>query len=263
MSNVIRHDFAARFASAAPVATMERVCGMHGELPEVGTNLEGVWGAGLPTTSGVVIGYKDFSGAMHCVVVDENGRTDYADRFRTPADLSPIGWHVLGDKEPLNSAEVAVLAALALDVEATKAKQEDAKEQERAEALARGREVLKRLPAGCKALIVAQLRQDASDSMSDYYGSKTVRTVILAASTHTRSNFAEMRKAAARFPATAHMATESDENREMYSMGGGMYLSEKDGHRHSGWIIRKDVMYHDQWSNDTVRDMGRPNGLGV
>lgn len=73
----------------------------------------------------------------------------------------------------------------------------------------------------------------------DYFGSRIVRTVILGFSTHTRDLFPEMRKAAARFEGTAHLAERNAEyeHREKYSMGHGYYLGT---HRYSGWQVSKE-----------------------
>jgi predicted RNA methylase len=97
-----------------------------------------------------------------------------------------------------------------------------------------------RRPNWAQAVIVAKFMNDESDSMSDYWNSKPSRCVVLGYSSHKRDLFPEMRKAAALFPETAHLATapESAEHREKYSMGGGYYL--KDGGRHStGWKVEK------------------------
>lgn len=58
-------------------------------------------------------------------------------------------------------------------------------------------------PSWAEALIVAELEENTSDPMSDYFNSRTVRTVALAWSKSRRDNFAEMRKAAATFEPTA------------------------------------------------------------
>lgn len=58
-------------------------------------------------------------------------------------------------------------------------------------------------PSWAEALIVAELEENTSDIQSDYFGSRTLRTVALAWSKSKRDNFAEMRKAAATFPETA------------------------------------------------------------
>ena len=95
-------------------------------------------------------------------------------------------------------------------------------------------------PAWAKAAIVAELDQDDSDSMTDYFNHRTLRTVVIGWSRHTRDLFPELRKAAATFPETADLADapENAEHREKYSMGAGYYL--KRGWRDSsGWCVKK------------------------
>lgn len=95
-------------------------------------------------------------------------------------------------------------------------------------------------PAWAKAAIVAELDEDDSDSMTDYFNHRTMRTVVLGWSKHTRDLFPELRKAAGTFPETADLADapESAEHREKYSMGAGYYL--KRGWRDSsGWCVKK------------------------
>ena len=60
-------------------------------------------------------------------------------------------------------------------------------------------------PSWAKAVIVAELHEDASDSMTDYFHHTIKRTLILAWSKHDRKLFPEMRKAAARAPETEHL----------------------------------------------------------
>jgi hypothetical protein len=101
-------------------------------------------------------------------------------------------------------------------------------------------EIAKHRPAWAKAAIVATLEHDDCDTMTDYFNVKQSRCVVIGWSKHTRDLFAEMRKAAALFPETAHLvdAPESAEHREKYSMGGGYYL--KAGNRYdSGWKVSK------------------------
>ncbi len=128
--------------------------------------------------------------------------------------------------------------AVALDERA----QERAADLRKAEAFADTmREIM---PPLARAVLVAEYRQDESDLMTDYWGSRTLRRVVLAWSSHTRNLFPEMRKAAALFEETAHLADApaEAEHRENYSMGGGNYL--KAGGRHStGWSVRKRVIY--------------------
>lgn len=97
-----------------------------------------------------------------------------------------------------------------------------------------------KIPAHAKAIIFAELEEDNCDGMTDYYNTKTTARVVLGWSKHTRDLFSEMRKHAARYPETAHLATKREENehREKYSMGKGYYLKAS-GCFDSGWIIRK------------------------
>ena len=65
-------------------------------------------------------------------------------------------------------------------------------------------------PAWAEAMIVAQFETDQSDSMSDYYATRTERTIVIGWSKHKRDLFPEMRKAAATFPPTAHLGPGCD-----------------------------------------------------
>lgn len=127
-----------------------------------------------------------------------------------------------------------------------KAKDEEAEKKRIArEAIeAVGKEWFKNnLPSDAQAIIIACLKQDESDIQTDYHASSTVRTVILGFSTHQRDIFSEMRKCAANFEETAHLAEKNEdyEHREKYSMGKGYYLG-KD--YYSGWIIKKAPIYN-------------------
>lgn len=66
-------------------------------------------------------------------------------------------------------------------------------------------------PVWAKAIIIAELEEDQSDSMSDYHGSKTVRTVVIGWRKGDREDFKQLRAAAATFPETAHMGPGCDD----------------------------------------------------
>jgi hypothetical protein len=121
------------------------------------------------------------------------------------------------------------------------------KQAERDEQLkAIGRERLEKLiPADAKAVIIAELHEDESEPMTDYYGYSTKRTVILGFSSHTKDLFSEMRKYAANFEGTAYLAEENSEyeNREKYSGGAGYYLGKS---KYYGWIVEKEKFYGDR-----------------
>ncbi len=97
--------------------------------------------------------------------------------------------------------------------------------------------------AGYTHAIVAILEQDDCDSQTDYYNAKTTREVVIAYSKHGRDLFSEMRKAAALFPETAHLADDdaSLEHRQKYSMGRGYFLK-AGGTWSSGWKVKKQSL---------------------
>lgn len=186
------------------------------------------------------------SGRMEAVrneieIVWESGRVDTA-----PDNMV---------REWLAAAQRANLPAVD-DVESRKAaamqKMQDQREQQRRDFEARRErenafyaDAESRMPNGAKAVIIAELHQDQSDSMTDYFNHAVVRTVILGFSSHTRDLFPELRKLAGNFPETAGLADapESAEHREKYSMGAGYYL--KNGWRDStGWAVRKVRLYN-------------------
>jgi hypothetical protein len=166
------------------------------------------------------------------------------DLIRPLSQKFGIGYY-FDDENPqfMDAFEVAILQS---EAEQNKQAEQAAKQQrqehdERLKAIGRQRlEAI--IPEDAKAIIVAELHEDESDGMTDYYGYRTQRTVILDFSTHTRDLFPEMRKHASNFPKTAYLAVENEkyEHREKYSTGAGYYLGESKYH---GWIIQKEKLY--------------------
>lgn len=95
-------------------------------------------------------------------------------------------------------------------------------------------------PEWARGYIVAELREDESDIMTDYFAHSVTRRVLLGFSKSDRNNFREMRKLAATFGPTKKLGTEGQKNRENYTGGSGYYLSGP--YRHSGWTIRKESL---------------------
>ena len=95
-------------------------------------------------------------------------------------------------------------------------------------------------PKTAVAAIVAILKQDECDSMTDYFSSSRLNSVVLAWSDHEKDNFSEMRKAArdSGFEPVSDLASadKEAEHREKYTGGSGYYLGK---HTYSGWEIRK------------------------
>jgi len=147
------------------------------------------------------------------------------------------------EPEFMDAFEVMLLKSEA-EAKAKEKHEAELKEQERREQLvAIGRERLEKLiPADAKAIIIAELHEDESEPMTDYYGYSTECTVILGFSTNTKDLFSEMRKYAANFEGTACLTEERDEyeHREKYTGGAGYYLGKS---KYSGWIVRKERFY--------------------
>ncbi len=147
--------------------------------------------------------------------------------------------------QDLSDDEKAVLIERANDYEIEQVKRREAHRAKMFEENKKRKEQkeawLKKVPSWAKSILVATYSEDDSDSMTDYHGAKNYRHVVIGFSKHNRDLFPEMRKAAAGFKPTQHLATapESAEHREKYSMGGGYYL--KDGYRYStGWQVCKE-----------------------
>jgi len=118
-------------------------------------------------------------------------------------------------------------------------------------------------PEEAQAVIVARLRQNESDSYTDYYSYSTQRTVIIGFSKHKRDIFSEMRKHASNFEETAYLAepNEDYEHREKYSMGDGYYLGES---KYSGWIIEKEPVYNrERTIEDFAYTAGNENNIHI
>ena len=124
----------------------------------------------------------------------------------------------------------------------------DRERQERAEReAALMSEVRAKAPAGAEAVVVAELQEDTSDPMTDYFANKTTRRVAIGYRYGQREDFAQLRQVAALFPDTAHLAAKETERRDNYSMGAGNYLSDHGSANFgSGWVVRSYPL-HANW----------------
>ena len=168
-----------------------------------------------------------------------------ADIIRPLNEKFGIGYYYDSENPQfLDSFEVAILLQEAQEqkkAEEEKAEQEKIRvEQVKEIGRIRFTEIF---PEDAQAVIVARLRENESDSYTDYYSYNTQRTVILGFSKHKRDLFSEMRKHASNFEGTAYLAefNEDYEHREKYSMGDGYYLGKS---KYSGWIIEKEPVYN-------------------
>ena len=120
--------------------------------------------------------------------------------------------------DPLETAALLAKAKEKKAEEERKAK-EAREEHERISKIGAAR-LLPLIPSDAKAVIIGELRVSECDSYTDYYNYRIERTVILGFSKHTRNLFSEMRKYAANFEGTAHLAEYNAdyEHREIYSL---------------------------------------------
>lgn len=153
--------------------------------------------------------------------------------------LTVLSWCYRTDHRE-NPATCEALYLSVLEADRLRVDEHRKSEEERAAKAAEcARNWQKFAPEWAKGYLVAEHREDKSDSITDYFGYSTTETVFLGFSKSDRNNFAEMRKLATTFLPTEHLAgPEGVEYRENYSGGGGYYLGDEYG-RYSGWVIRK------------------------
>ncbi|MDU1892988.1 MAG: hypothetical protein E6767_20090 [Dysgonomonas sp.] len=131
-----------------------------------------------------------------------------ADIIRPLSEKFGIGYYYDSENpEFMDGFEVALLLQEAKDI--VKAETDEAEKEkirvEEVKVIGRKR-FAEIFPEDAQAVIVARLKQNESDSQTDYYGSSTQRTVILGFSKHKRDIFSEMRKYASNFEETAYLA---------------------------------------------------------
>lgn len=181
-----------------------------------------------------------------------------ADIIRPLKEKFGIGYYYDSENPQfMDSFEVVILLQEAQQKKNSEAAEAEKKRIRVEEIRKIGRERFTKIfPENAQAVIVARLKQDDSDSQTDYFSSSTQRTVILGFSTHKRDIFSEMRKHAPNFEETAYLAeyNEDYEHREKYSMGDGYYLGES---KYNGWIIEKVPVYG---RNRTIEDFAYTAG---
>jgi hypothetical protein len=105
------------------------------------------------------------------------------------------------------------------------------------------------VPVWAKGVIVATYTEydtERSEPYSGEYYSKTLRTIILAWSTHTRRLFPELRKACLHHPDTVFLndKAQSKEHRNNYGIGQGSGLTDVD-YLYHGWCVEKHVFWNE------------------
>lgn len=181
-----------------------------------------------------------------------------ADIIRPLREKFGIGFYYDSENPQFMDAfEVAILLQEAQQQKQAEQNEEEKERQRVEEVKTIGRKRFAEIfPEDAQAVIVARLKQNESDSQTDYFASSVQRTVILGFSKHKRDIFSEMRKHAPNFDDTAYLAeyNEDYEHREKYSMGDGYYLGES---KYCGWIIEKVPVYKRE---NTIEDFAYTAG---
>ena len=179
---------------------------------------------GGPLPLGTVVSYGDMANprrrfvvvegepkayGQQCVSI-EDGPPHLAQVSRASID-GPGGWHV-DSAEPWSPEACSALFARGVAEQQARAERRHQEHLAREADTARGRAIIESIrPAWAERCIMAELERDESDPASDYFATSTARRVLLAWSKTGRDNFAEMRKAAALAPETAHLGPGRDE----------------------------------------------------
>lgn len=196
-----------------------------------------------------------YEGRGDCLICNGQGATYTSTGKHQCLQCNGTGGRLqIADKEEVEGAIAKATAAENAERERRRIASEEAEKIQEA-----GKKLL-HLLGDSPAIIIAVKIKDESDLQTDYFGHSTEKIVILARSKTKRISFAEMRKAALNSgdPDIRTLATESDEHRENYSMGHGMYLTAKGNGWHcSGWQIRKAHKWSDQWGNDVIAALAK------
>ncbi len=192
----------------------------------------------------------------------------------------PGGWQE--DNEPIASQEEIDGIKLACEVHQSEMAETRKRGLEQTERdIEKGKALFEAAkPEWAKAVIIAEMEIDDCDMQSDYFNTKTGRTILLAWSKHERDLFPEMRKAALncdvqgvrdlavasdvdrngdeRTDQNKKWWTPADEHREKYSMGAGYYLK-REGCYSTGWKIQKRPL---SWGMDSLyKAAGKEGGF--
>lgn len=192
-----------------------------------GTRMQPITADSLPL--GQVVSYEDQANPAQQAIVIEAKGSQYGQRCLFVDDLhestvsrtvidGPGGWRLLD--RIADQSEIDALRARAEVRHAQRRLDASAREAAARQARERGLHWLEaNRPDWAKALIVAERHVDQSDSMTNYFASRTDPVLCLAWSKHTRNLFPELRKAAAKAPETAHLGPRCGEYRAIIVAG--------------------------------------------
>jgi len=216
---------------------------------EIGTVLH--WGGnmGFPATDYVVADVIEGHGSkIYRAINLETGEWHHIEAFNIKDPTDEVWhkqWYFTTDKR-IDGEELVEMIKRADGINAAKEEEYRRKEEERNRMIEKGRTIVEAQPFEVKAVIMAYYTRDESDAMYDYFGHSDVVGVCLGFSKTTRRNFNEMRKFAAKFGPTKHLAVKNKEyeHRENYTGGYGYYLKDAWIHR-TGWRVEKEYLRGD------------------
>lgn len=174
------------------------------------------------------IEHTDFGPKYHCVNLDKPSLC-IKDRVKPVEKLFGIGiYFKQGDMA--TQEEIDEVLPMAQAAEKMKNGKRDAERREsEAQAEIARKWWADNTPKWAKAYIVAELKKDESDSMSDYFHASTSRVLLLAWSASDRLNFKEMREAGKQIPKEIENLDELKEDRYHRILG----------NYYHGWTIKK------------------------
>jgi hypothetical protein len=204
-------------------------------------------------TPWVVVGYREADRlnrqAAMVVKLESPTAIQCIDLIHPHGTRRGIGWYQPADQsQAVTAEEAARLLALASGAQeaARQAEADRIAEGQRQEAAGH---LMLALLGDAPAVLVADLREDQSDSQTDYHGHRTVRRVIVGKLTSDRVSFKAWKAACAAHPDPAIQALATGtEHRENWSMGGGYFLTAAGGHRDAGWCARSERKPAGGWS---------------
>lgn len=163
-----------------------------------------------------------------------------------------------GDLVSQEEINQGITRAKAAEEEARIEKEEKQRENEKI--MEAGKKLIEdnRMP-GAVGFITASYMVDDTDLMTDYFGSHSERTVILAWTQKKREDFREMRNACLNctIPEVRDLAETGEEHRENYSGGEGYFL----GNKRAGWKVEKHVFSRSFPVEKFYLSAGRPEGF--
>lgn len=180
-------------------------------------------------------------GTTYLTVDTETLELSRVDRLRDFEDVFGIGtYYIKGDIFKGSADELNNIVIEAKQREAKEKEREESARilQQQAEAgkIEEGKAAVI-IPEWAKTVIVADLYENESDSMTDYFNTRVVKTVILGYSANTRNNMQELKKAALNFEETKDFVNQEDsEHTNGHSYLPDYFLGSS---RWSGWKVNK------------------------